>query len=182
MGKHEGRYYVIHLSKGQWSPYNRWKQLRALAERDQLIYGGRVQFWIEAEGGASGKDANLMHAQALDGFPVHFDNPAPRGSKERRADPWAGQLEAGNVVLGRNPARPWMMEIGGDVAYGPAVMASFIQNHLLFFPRGERCDDVDASSGAHSRLALPQPDRTGFTREAVARACRVQADLEPPLC
>jgi hypothetical protein len=74
-----------------------------------------------------------------------------------------------------------MMEIRGEIAYGAAVINSYVTNHCLY-PKGEFLDDIDASSLAHNRLALPQPDRTAFTREAVARAYRVQADLEPPLC
>jgi hypothetical protein len=44
----------------------------------------------------------LFDARNLDGFAVHFDRPGSRGSKDQRAEPWAGQLEAGNVVVCRN--------------------------------------------------------------------------------
>jgi phage terminase large subunit-like protein len=176
----QGRYYICHVVKGQWSPYNRWKQMKATAETDQRLYG-HVSIYVEEEGGSAGKDANLFDARNLDGFAVHFDRPGSRGSKDQRAEPWAGQLEAGNVVVCRNPSRPWMMEIRGEIVYGAAVINSYVTNHCLY-PKGEFLDDIDASSLGNSRLALPQPDRTGFTREAVARACRVAGDLEPPLC
>ena len=129
MAAYDGKYYVVDVRRVQVSPAARRALQRQCAETDPK--GTTV--WIEHEGGSSGKDAAELEARELAGFTVRFEHPT--GSKEVRADPFAAQCEAGNVILVRGP---WNRK--------------FIEE-LCLFPNGKNDDQVDAASGAFGKLA-----------------------------
>lgn len=138
----DGRFYIEHVARGRWEPDERNEVLRATAFRDRDRYGpGREPvIWVEAEGGSAGRDAWKAVARALAGFPVFEDRVT--GAKDLRAEPWAAQLAAGNVLV---------------VEDGTWDIAAYVEEHLLFRPEpgrrlGRLKDQIDASSGAFNLL------------------------------
>jgi predicted phage terminase large subunit-like protein len=73
------------------------------------------------------------------GWPVKADIPGGQGSKEVRADPYAAQVQGGNVLIVR-----------GD------WNRAFLDEHEMF-PNGKYKDQVDAAAMAFSGL-----NKTGF--------------------
>ena len=126
-------YYVLDVVHGQWVGADREKVIRQTAELDAQRWG-RVQIWIEQEGGSGGKDSAEATIQNLAGFPVFADHPT--GDKATRAEPFQAQAMAGNVRLLRG-------------AWNPSYL-----NELTGFPTGSYDDQVDGSSGAFNKLAL----------------------------
>ena len=123
-----GLFYVEDIVRGQWSPHHRNQEIVATAKRD----GTDVQIWLEQEAGVGGKDRTNDTIRELAGYYVRAE-PAT-GSKENRAEPFAAQSEAGNVVVKRADwNHAWLTELCG-------------------FPFGKD-DQVDATSGAFNRLA-----------------------------
>lgn len=132
MAATDERKYVEDVVMGQWSTAERDAIIKETAEQDAARYNNSVQIWIEEEPGSSGKDATRYLIKMLSGFPVRADKVT--GSKEIRADPFAAQIEAGNVSL---------LEADWNKRY---------LNILASFPTGKYSDAVDASSGAFNRL------------------------------
>lgn len=106
---------------------NRW--MRSTAMSDGI--GTKIKF--EQQPGAAGKDSALGIVQALAGFSV--THALATGNKVDRADPFASQVNAGNVymLLG-----PW------NATY---------KSELEWFPNSKHDDQVDASSGAFNEIA-----------------------------
>ena len=130
----DGLIYVEHVSRGQWSMHQREEEMLKTARLDREHRPGHIVFWHEQEPGSSGKDSAQATNAKLSGggFEAHFETVT--GSKEVRAGPWSSALEAGIVRLVRG---------GWNEVY--------IENHVAF-PMGRFKDDVDASSGAYSKL------------------------------
>jgi predicted phage terminase large subunit-like protein len=95
--------------------------------------GLNVEIVLEQEPGSAGKSVVDYLTRKLAGFTVFADRPT--GSKEVRAQPFASQCGIENVVL---VAGPW------NDAY---------LSELCVFPNGTYDDQVDASSGAFTRIA-----------------------------
>lgn len=141
--------YVEDVVHGRWEPDERNEVMRATALRDRTRYGKYEPIiYVEAEGGSSGRDAWLGVVRALIGFHVKED--VVRGSKDTRAEPWATQLAAGNVVL---------IDNGESKGFGRASwdINGFVQEHLLFRPTpnsklGRFKDRVDSASGCMNLL------------------------------
>lgn len=131
MSRADGVYYVEDVTRGRWSPGERDKVIRQCAETDPP----GTQIWLEQEPGSSGVDSVQALIRMLAGYPVHADRVT--GSKQVRAEPFAAQAEAGNVVLVKGH---WN--------------AAFL-DELVVFPNGAHDDQVDAVSGAFSKLAIP---------------------------
>ncbi|MEM4406551.1 MAG: phage terminase large subunit [Candidatus Methanomethylicaceae archaeon] len=132
MSKAEGLYYIEDVTRGRWSPGERDRIIRQCAETDPP----GTKIWIEQEPGSSGIDSVQSLIRLLEGFSAHADRVT--GSKHVRAEPFAAQAEAGNVVLVQGY---WN--------------SSFL-DELLVFPNGKHDDQVDAASGAFSKLARSQ--------------------------
>lgn len=135
MAEHDGRYYIVRIEAGHWSPAEREARKRALASWARDTYGPRIAIWCEQEPGSGGKEQFLATAKNLAGFAVHADRVT--GSKELRAEPFAGQMEIGQVYL--------------YVGDGDAWVKPFM-DELESFPRGRTKDMVDAASGAFAKL------------------------------
>lgn len=95
--------------------------------------GADVPTWLEQEPGSSGKDSAAASVRNLAGFAVYAE--PVTGDKVVRAGPFAAQVEAGNVKLIKGP---W------NAAY---------LDELCAFPTGAHDDQVDASSGAFTKIA-----------------------------
>lgn len=128
MSRADGVYYVEDLTRGRWSPGERDKVIKQCAETDPP----GTQIWLEQEPGSSGVDSVQALIRLLSGYSVHADRVT--GSKQVRAEPFAAQAEAGNVVLVKGY---WN--------------APFL-DELLVFPNGAHDDQVDAASGAFLAL------------------------------
>lgn len=132
MSRADGVYYIEDVVRGQWSPGERDRVIKQCAELDPP----ETHIWLEQEPGSSGVDSVQALIRMLAGHAVYADKVT--GNKRYRAEPFAAQCEAGNVILVKGP---W------NQAY---------LDELVSFPDGEHDDQVDASSGAFSHVALPR--------------------------
>ena len=135
------KYYVVDVVKGQWSVGEREKQIRSTAQVDNARYG-RVVTWVEEEPGSGGVESADATLRNLSGFAAHKEKVT--GDKVTRAEPFATQCEGLNVwLLAGEWNKPYLDELCG-------------------FPTGNRKDQVDASSGAFNKLALPRKEFTAY--------------------
>ena len=123
-----GHWVVEDVKRGQWSTHERESIIRETAEVD----GGRCKVWVEQEPGSGGKESAEGTIRNLAGYSVYSERPT--GDKVFRADPYSVQVNVGMVSL---LAGPWN--------------AKYIEEHR-FFPYSTFKDQVDASSGAFSKL------------------------------
>ena len=127
------RFVIEHVVRGQWSALDREEKIKFWAERDRAnSRPGAYEVGVEQEPGSGGKESAESTIRNLRGFKVYADKVT--GSKEVRAEPFAAQVQGGNVYL----------------------VAGSYQNDLLdemvSFPNGKFKDQVDACSGAFNRL------------------------------
>jgi predicted phage terminase large subunit-like protein len=101
-GKFAGKWVIADLQYGRWAPHERNRMIRAVAESDIARVSrdgkqfGQMELCFE-KGWGSGADMTGQLSAALDGF--SFTPVTVKQSKGFRADPFAAQCEAGNVVL-----------------------------------------------------------------------------------
>lgn len=127
----DGRYYILDVVRGQWEAPERERTMKQTAELD----GVEVDIWIEQEPGSGGKESAQSTVRNLAGFPIRAERAT--GDKAVRAEPYAVQVEAGNVVMVRGP---WNQV--------------FLDEHKTF-PNGKYKDQIDAASGGFNKLARP---------------------------
>jgi len=127
----EGGIVISDVLRGQWSALEREKRIKQTAEIDNQILGGMVETWVEQEPGSGGKESAERTILMLKGFNCKADKVT--GSKEARAEPYAAQVQAGNVAL---VGAQWNRE--------------FIDEHEVF-PAGKYRDQVDAAGGAFTK-------------------------------
>lgn len=130
----DGTFLIEDVVRGQWSAGKREKIIRDTAAHD----GSDVTIWMEQEPGSAGKDVANLSIRQLAGFTARADRVSGKGSKEIRAEPYAAQVEGGNVYMLK---ADWNDE--------------FIREHGLF-PNGTYKDQVDAAAGAFSKLVKGQ--------------------------
>lgn len=131
MSVREGIFYVEDVKRGQWSPRERNEQIKATAESDRDDFG-HITTWIEKVPGL-GVEVIDNIVRFMAGFGVKTE--MAKADKVTRADPFADQCEAGNVRV---------IKADWNKAY---------RDELTGFPNGKNDDQVDASSGAFSKLA-----------------------------
>lgn len=125
----EGRFVILDVKRGQWAAPERERRIDMAAELD----GIETSIVVEQEGGSGGKESAEATVRRLAGFVVSADRVT--GAKEVRAEPYASQVEAGNVdVLNKEWA------------------ADFIAEHEAFGPGAKYKDQVDAAAGAFNNL------------------------------
>lgn len=135
----DGFFYVCDVVRGQWSAFERERQIKQTAELD----GKDVAVWVEQEPGSGGKESAQNTILNLAGW--HARAEAVTGDKATRARPFAAQAEAGNVRVVRDtPERRWN--------------AAFL-DELAVFPSGTYKDQADAASGSFNKLALVKPGK-----------------------
>jgi len=149
----EGKCYVEDVMHGQWEPDERNNKILSYALKYRRMYGPKhvPLILIEAEGGASGKDAFKTLSRKLAGFRVRETHVT--GSKDVRAEGWADYLSGGNV---------WLVDGDGSVGWD---VQGFIEEHVRFRPEpgkrlGGHKDRVDASTLAYNYLfgVMRSPD------------------------
>ena len=123
-----GKFLIHDVKRGQWRADVREAILRTTAEADEK----KVQVYVEQEPGSGGKESAEASIRNLAGFATFKDRPT--GDKAFRADPYSVQVNNGNVLLLR-----------GDWNH------DFIEEHR-FFPFSTYKDQVDAASGAFTKL------------------------------
>lgn len=128
----DGRFVVEDVQRGQWEALEREKKIKTVAQFDS----SDTNVWIEQEPGSGGKESAQATIRNLAGFKIRSE--CPTGDKELRADPYAVQVQGGNVFL-----------VKGD------WNKSFKSEHEVF-PSGKVKDQVDAAAGAFNKLAIAQ--------------------------
>lgn len=123
------RFWVLDVVRGQWGAPERERIIRQTADID----GVSVPVWIEQEPGSGGKESAESTIRGLAGWVVHADRVS--GDKATRAEPFAAQVDAGNVWLKR------------------AEWNRVFIDECSTFPVGRYKDQVDAASGAFVKLA-----------------------------
>lgn len=124
----DGMFYVLDVVRGQWGAVQREKAIRQTAETD----GRTVDIWIEQEPGSGGKESAEATIRNLAGFSIRSERAT--GEKSLRAEPYASQVEAGNVKV---------LQAGWN--------KEFIDEHKTF-PVGKFKDQIDAAGAAFIKL------------------------------
>lgn len=115
--------------RGQWDALTREREIRRVAELD----GRRIPIAVEQEPGSGGKESAESTIRNLAGWRVTADRPT--GDKVVRAEPYAAQVQGGNVLLVR---APWTQ--------------AFLDEHVAF-PVGRTKDQVDAAAAGFNLLS-----------------------------
>ena len=124
----DGRYYIEDVVSGRWSALDRENHILATAKAD----GRGVAIWTEQEPGSGGKESAEATVRMLSGWKIYTDRVT--GSKTTRAEPYAAQVQGGNVLIRR---ANWTR--------------GFLDQHE-HFPAGKLKDTVDAAAGAFAKL------------------------------
>ena len=128
-------YYVEHVVRGQWTPWNRDSAMLETAKIDANRTGTKTIIWHTQDPASAGLDSalatNRMFTNA--GFTASFETVT--GDKETNASTFSSQAQGGGVRLVRG---------GWNEAY---------IEELVAFPKGTFDDQVDASAGAYKKLS-----------------------------
>lgn len=131
------QYVILDVVRGQWSAGTREEKIHSCAVNDNPPPDStlpRVTTWVEQEPGSGGKESAENTLTSLRGFSAHADRVT--GDKVTRSEPFATQVEVGNIYLLR---APWNHD--------------FVRECQLF-PKGRFKDQVDAASGAFNKLVV----------------------------
>lgn len=129
----DGCFYILDVVREQMGATQREKLIKQTAQLDTNY----VTVWIEQEPGSGGKESAEGTIMNLAGFTVHSERPT--GEKAVRAEPFAVQVEAGNVkVLEGSWNRAFIDE-------------------AKTFPVSKYKDQIDAASGAFNKLTVQEP-------------------------
>lgn len=131
----DGRYIISDMVHGQFGVDERDSILRNTADRD----GAAVKISIPQDPGQAGKTQALYLTRNLAGFSVSATPES--GDKVTRAEPFAAQVNIGNVMMVRGA---WM---------------DGLIDEMRLFPNGKHDDRIDACSRAFSELV---DTRTGM--------------------
>lgn len=124
----DNTFVIDDVIEGQWAAPEREKEIKQAAKLDGL----ETQVWVEQEPGSGGKESAENTIRNLAGFCIYADKVT--GAKQVRAEPYAIQVENGNVRLLN---RQWTKR--------------FVRNHVNF-PNSDLKDLVDAAAGAMNKL------------------------------
>ena len=128
----DGTFVISHVFRGQWSALEREEKIKEWVEVDAGEFDG-YEVHVEQEPGSGGKESAESTIRMLAGYAVYADRVT--GNKEVRAEPFAAQVQGGNVGL---VAGEWV--------------TAFL-NEAEVFPAGKWKDQIDAAAGAFSKLA-----------------------------
>jgi predicted phage terminase large subunit-like protein len=136
-----GTFVIENVTRGRWSALEREQLIKTVAHLDRnVLQNGRwvdYKIVIEQEPGSGGKESAEATIRNLAGFDVMADRVT--GAKEVRADPFAAQVQAGNVSL---VAGPWV--------------ADFL-DEAEAWPSGRTLDQIDAAAMAFAHLTKGPP-------------------------
>jgi predicted phage terminase large subunit-like protein len=134
----DGRYVIADMVRDRAGPDERDMMIANVAHRD----GRPVRISLPQDPGQAGKTLIAHHGRMLAGF--NFKTSPETGSKEKRAEPFAAQVNVGNVLMLRGSWNGELIE------------------EMRMFPNGRHDDQVDALSRAFSEMIVPQGHRFGF--------------------
>ena len=120
----DGRYIIANVARGQWAPETVETSLKNTADVD----GKDCKIRLPQDPGQAGKSQIKSLTKMLAGYSVH--SMPISGDKIVRAQPFAAQMNVGNVVM-----------LKAD--WNEALISEF-----QFFPNGANDDQVDAGSDA----------------------------------
>jgi predicted phage terminase large subunit-like protein len=126
-----GQVVISDVRRGQWGALKREEMIKQTSESDKATWG-RFPIYIEQEPGSGGKESAERTISMLKGHNVKADKVT--GAKEIRAEPFAAQVQGGNVKL-----------VGG------AWNQPFI-DECEVFPGGKYKDQVDSAAGAFAKM------------------------------
>ena len=127
----DGIYCVMDIVRGQWTALKRERIILQTAGMD----GTGVSIYHEQEPGSGGKESAESTTRNLAGYAVRADKVT--GEKTLRAEPFATQVEAGNVKLKRGT---WNR--------------AFIDEAKVYGSTARYKDQIDSAAGAFNKLAL----------------------------
>ena len=129
----DNHFVIEHVVRGRWGALEREEKIKFWAQSDQRnCRPGAYEIGVEQEPGSGGKESAEATIRNLRGFKVFADRVT--GSKEVRAEPFAAQVQGGNVSL-----------VAG-------MYQADLLDEMISFPNGKYRDQVDACSGAFNRL------------------------------
>lgn len=128
----DGRFLVEDVRHGQWGALTRETNIKNTTVTDAHICPNNYFVYVEQEPGSGGKESAENTVRMLSGYRVFADRVT--GDKEYRAEGYAAQVQAGNVML---KAAEWN--------------EGYIDEHEEF-PSGKFKDQVDGASGAFNKL------------------------------
>lgn len=131
-------YYVLHVARGQWSPFERERKIKFFADKDRKQYGTKVVTWLEQEPGSGGKESAEATVRKLAGYRVKTETVSGQGNKEERLYPMADQAEGVGMRLVRG---------GWNQPY--------IAEMVAFSNSAKFTDQGDGSGGAFNKLSEP---------------------------
>ena len=126
-----GTYVIEDMVRGRWLALEREDRIKSTAAADRKRCGS-YEVWVEQEPGSGGKESAENTIRNLSGYRVHADRVT--GSKRVRAEPFAAQVQGGNVSL---LAGRWVEDF---------------RDECEVWPLGPYQDQVDAAAGAFMRL------------------------------
>lgn len=124
----DGRYIIADLVHMMGGP----DEVEACVGNTADADGNAVEVSIPQDPGQAGKAQVRAYAKRLKGFKVHFSTES--GDKVTRAEPFAAQVNVGNVVMLK---APWNEQV---------------KSEMRVFPSGAHDDIEDAGSRAFNRL------------------------------
>jgi len=128
-------YVIEHVVRGQWSALEREEKIKYWAKADKAnAKVGGYEIGVEQEPGSGGKESAEATIRMLAGYKVFADKVSK--SKDVRADPFAAQVQGGNIRL-----------VAGAWQYA-------LLDELESYPNGRYRDQADACAGAFNRLVL----------------------------
>jgi len=150
----DGKFIILDIVKGQWSAMRREKRIMQTAKMDKI----GVIIGIEQEPGSGGLESAESTIRMLSGYNCYADKVTD--SKDIRADPFAAQVEAGNILL---LEAEWNKDFIAEAET---------------FPDGKFKDEIDAAVGAFQKLAgVPE---LGFTDEDMNEIKTHEKDTTSP--
>jgi len=130
----EGRYFIMGMVRLQGSAGTVEKAITNTASQD----GNNTQISIPQDPGQAGKAQALYYTKQLAGYNVHTSPES--GDKITRAEPFACQVEAGNVYMLRGEWNTPLLD------------------EMRAFPKGNNDDQVDALSRAFAAVVGNAPE------------------------
>jgi predicted phage terminase large subunit-like protein len=94
---HDKSYVIEHVVRGQWSALEREERIKFWAKQDRAVLKTSYEVGVEQEPGSGGKESAESTIRNLAGFRVYADKVT--GAKEVRAEPFAAQVQGGNVSI-----------------------------------------------------------------------------------
>jgi predicted phage terminase large subunit-like protein len=128
----DGNFYILDVVRGQWTSHERDQKMLKTAQADRDLYGGLVKIWHQQDPGSAGKDSAEATNRVLLGFNAKFETVT--GDKATRSEPLESAMQGGLVFLLKG-------------SWNDAFV-----DECVAFDRGKYDDQVDAASGAYSKL------------------------------